>query len=70
MCGYQKVSIVTVDTDVVVISLYHFFSLNLEELWIEFGVEKYRKYLPIHSYAKILKEEVCQALLFWCTVVG
>ena len=46
MNGYSKVSIVTVDTDVVVICLYHFFMLNLEELWIEFGVGKHRKYLP------------------------
>ena len=45
--GYSKVSIVTVDTDVVVISLYHL--LNLDELWIEFGVGKYRKYIPIHE---------------------
>jgi len=32
-----------VDTDVVIIALYHFFSLNIEELWIEFGTGKYRR---------------------------
>ena len=36
--GIKKVSIITVDTDVVVIALRHFFTLNLEESWIEFGV--------------------------------
>jgi len=41
--GYQKMMIVTVDTDVVIIALYHFFSLNIEELWIEFGTGKYRR---------------------------
>ena len=39
-CGFKKISIITVDTDVVVILLYHFFSLDLDELWIEFGVGK------------------------------
>ena len=45
--GIKKVSIITVDTDVVVIALRHFFTLNLEELWIEFGVDKYRRCIPI-----------------------
>ena len=38
--GFRKISILTVDTDVVVISLYHFFALGLRELWIEFAVGK------------------------------
>ena len=32
--GIKKVSIITVDTDVVVIALRHFFTLNLQELWL------------------------------------
>ena len=43
--GFKKVSIVTVDTDVVVIAIHHLDALNLEELWIEFGVGKARKYI-------------------------
>ena len=39
--GIKKVSIITVDMDVVFIALRHFFILNLGELWIEFGVDKY-----------------------------
>ena len=31
----QKGSIVTVDTDLAVTALYHFFSLKLEDLWVE-----------------------------------
>ena len=68
--GLRKISIVTVDTDVVVIALYHFFSLNVEELWIEIGVGQYRRWLPIHLYANMLKEEVCRALPFWFTLTG
>lgn len=56
--GFKKISVVTVDTDVVAIALYHFFSLNLEELWVEIGVGKHRRWLPVHKYASILKEEV------------
>ena len=38
--GFKKISIVTVDTDVVVLAIQHFAALKLEELWIEFGVGK------------------------------
>ena len=68
--GYKKVLIVTVDTDVVVIALYHFFSLNIDELWVEMGVGQYRRWLPIHTYANLLKEEICRALPFWFAVTG
>ena len=63
--GSSKNSIVSVDTDVVVISFYHFFLLDLDELWIEFGVGKNKRYLPIHDYAKVLSEEICRVLSFW-----
>ena len=38
--GLKKLLIVTVDTYVVVIALYAFWDLSLEELWNEFGREK------------------------------
>ena len=41
--GIKKIMIITVDIDVVVIALYHFFSLDVDELWIEFGVGKVRR---------------------------
>ena len=49
--GYKKISIVTVGTDVVVTSLYHFFSLNLDELWIEFE-QKISPDPRIHKFIK------------------
>ena len=48
----------TVDTDVVVTTLYAFQDLDLEELWIESGRGKDRKWLPVHAYAKALGEEI------------
>ena len=68
--GYKKVMITTVDTDVVVIALHTFFSLDLEELWAEFGNGIHRRYIPIHQYAKYFKEEICCALPFWFAVCG
>lgn len=68
--GFNKISIVTVDTDVVVIALFHFFDMNIAELWIEIGVGQYRRWLPIHTYARCLKEEICRALPFWFALTG
>ena len=65
--GIKKVTIVTVDTDVVIIALYHYFDINLEELWIEIGVGKNKRWLLIHQYAKNLGESICRALPFWFT---
>ena len=48
--GYTKFLIVTVDTDVIVIALYHFFSIGAEELWIEFGVGINKRYIILHGY--------------------
>lgn len=40
--GFEKVRIILVDTDVVVvvviIALYHYFDLQIGELWVESGV--------------------------------
>ena len=68
--GIKKVTIVTVDTDVVIIALYHYFDINLEELWIEIGVGKNKRWLLIHQYAKNLGESICRALPFWFTFTG
>ena len=68
--GIKKIKIITVDTDVVVIALCVFHSLNLSELWIEFGTGQHRRWLPIHDYATLLGEEICRALPFWYAITG
>ena len=67
---YKNILIINVDTDVVIIALSHFFPLNLNELWVEFGVGQNRKYLPIHKIAYSLREETCRALPMWFTLAG
>ena len=47
--GFEKVSIITVDTDVVVIALYHYLDLRIDELWVKFGVGEHKRWLPIHD---------------------
>ena len=63
--GYRKITVVTVDTDVVVISLYALWDVYpiLKELWIEFDEGKHRKWILAHIYTKTLGEEICRALL-------
>ena len=54
--GFEKLSIVSVDSDVIVIALYAYWFLDLTELWVEFGCGKDRRWRPIHHYAKTLGE--------------
>ena len=68
--GIKKVSIITADTDVVVIAMRHLFTLNLEELWIEFGVDKYRRYIPIHTCAETFGSKLCSSLTLWHALTG
>ena len=53
----QKVMIIGNDTDIVVIALYIFCDLKIDQLWIEYGSRKNHWWLPIHNYVKLLGEE-------------
>ena len=55
---------------IVIIALALFSELNLEELWIEFGTGKDRRWLPIHKYATELGGQICSGLLFWYSFTG
>lgn len=68
--NHQEISIRTVDTDVVVIAVSMFRELNIEKLWIEFGTGRKKRWLPIHSYAAKLGENVCRGLRFWYAFTG
>ena len=52
--GYNKVSIQTVDTDVVVLAVASAQRLNITELWIAFGAGNNFRYLPAHEMADAL----------------
>ena len=66
----QKVMIIGNDTDIVVIACYIFCNLKIDQLWIEYGSGKNRRWLPGHNYVKLLDEEKCRALPFWYALTG
>ena len=63
--GHQKVSIRTVDTDVIVLAVSQFQHLQLAELWIEFGVGKHYQFIPAHLISDSLGPEKAKALPFF-----
>ena len=66
-CGSRKVAIRTVDTDVVVLAICFFMKLNLDELWIHFGVGKHVRLIAAHDIACALGASKCAALpVFHC----
>ena len=68
--GMGKVMIQTIDTDVVVIALGMFSSLNLSELWISFGTGKNQCPLSIHSTSDAIGAAKCNDLPFFHAFTG
>ena len=68
--GVKRVLVATVDTDVAVVLIYHFFFFEFEALRVEMGVGQHRRWLPIHTDAQLLTSEVCQGLLFLYAETG
>ncbi|WAR11602.1 hypothetical protein MAR_025782, partial [Mya arenaria] len=58
----QRILVRTVDTDVVILALSVYHKLNIEELWIAFGVGRNYHYIPVHTIAAILGIERVEAL--------
>ena len=50
MRGVKRVLAATVDTEIVVFLICHFFSFKFEAVWVEMGVGQHRLRLPIHTY--------------------
>lgn len=69
-CGIKRVMIRTVDTDVVVISVSKWDTLQLDELWIQFGVGTKTRYIAIHEIASSLGIDWCKALPFFHSFTG
>ena len=66
--AFSKLLIKTVDSDIAVIAVSAFHKVvGLTELWIEFRVGKYLKYIPIHELAsKFGKSHVTSLPIFSC----
>ena len=68
--GACKILIRTVDTDVVVLAIAHFFSIQAEEVWIAFSTGKKFRYIPIHKIATGLGKRKSEALAFFHAFTG
>ena len=69
----RKVCISIVDADVIVIALSKFYELStvgLEELWVEFGVDVNRKWIPVHRLVHFLSPPKCGAFPSWYALTG
>jgi len=62
----------TVDSDVVIIALDAFNRLghDIEQLWIDFGVGKSRRYLPVHTMATNIHANVSESILYFHAFTG
>ena len=68
--GHQRILLRTVDTDVVVIAIRLFHILDVEELWIAFGVGKNYRSIPVHDIAKNLGPLKSAGLSFFHAFTG
>lgn len=69
--GLSNVTIRTVDSDVVVIAVYAFSRMSgIETLWIDFGVGKSRKMIPIHEVCRGIPHSVASNLPFFHAFTG
>lgn len=65
-----KILIRTVDTDVVVLAIAYFFSIQAEEVRVAFGTGKKFRYIPIHKIATGLGKRKSEALAIFHAFTG
>ncbi len=68
--GHNKVSIRTVDTDVVVLAVTSAQRLDISELWVAFGAGKSFRFLAAHEIARALGPDRCVALPMFHAFTG
>ena len=68
--GLRKATIRTVDTDIVFLALKAVLDMDLDELWIHFGVGKGTRYIPIHEISVTLGPSKCKVLPLFHTLTG
>lgn len=61
-CGYRRVMIRTIDTDVVALAVSKMQDIVVDELWITFATGKHFRYLAIHDIATQLGPQKAKAL--------
>ena len=68
--GYRKLSVRTVDTDIVILAISMFREINLEELWLAFGTGSNFKHIPIHEVVVNMDPRICATLPMFHAFTG
>ena len=68
--GYKKVSIRTVDTDVVAIAVAAVSEISVDELWIAFGTGHKFRYIAVHEIAQTLGPQKSAVLPVFHSITG
>lgn len=68
--GFDKITIHTVDTDVVVLAVSCVPKLEIEELWVAFGTGIHLRYIPAHAIASSLGPDKSKALPMFHAYTG
>jgi len=68
--GYKRIAIRTVDTDVLVIAVSCWHSLQCVELWLAFGTGKHFRFIPVHEIANALGPRKSRALPAFHALTG
>ena len=61
---YKKLTILCSDTNIAVFSLCHFYDLDANEIWMEYGVGQHKSWLPKHEYPKCLGKKYAERYHF------
>ena len=71
--GAKRLLVLSSDTDVLILFLYHWNELRsegLEELWIKTGVRDTSRYVPVHDLAENIGQDLCRVLPAVHTLTG
>ena len=68
--GKRRVSVRTVDTNVVVLAATFFSQMKPNEMWIAFSTGKNFRFIPIHEIVSLLTPKVCSSLLAFHAFTG
>ena len=68
--GNRRVLVRTVDTDVVVLAVSLFNTLDIDKLWVAYGVGKHFKYIAAHEVAASLGPKIASCLPIFHALTG
>ena len=57
--GYKKLSLRTVDTDIVILAISTYSEINPDELWLAFGTGSNFRYIPKHEVVANMDPRIC-----------